>query len=326
MAWIYNSAQTGVFGRQGAAAAATIAGLPAGGIPGRSPTYSAHVQRAHTDSREQITGAVKGADRHAGGRQWKVWHERCFAKPLMDHYTQLLSTFWHRPLWPSLLASLLFFAAPALAGELQGLDSIGAAAISASEERARQQGYESVDVDVRPLDNRLRLPQCGQPLRSFIPPASRILGAVSVGVECEGPQPWTIYVRTQVSAQRAVPVLARALARNSVITAADIMLVNQPLEYAGEGIVFDQEQIIGMELTRSLNEGSTLRVRYLRAPKIIKRGQQVTLVSGSGGLEVRMQGKALTDAAHGERVSVATSGSGKTVEGIAHTDGSVHVP
>ncbi len=244
----------------------------------------------------------------------------------MDTYTQLLSNFRRRRVLLALVVALLAGVAPTLAAELQSLDSISAAAISASEERARQQGYENVDVEVRPLDDRLQLPQCGQPLSSFIPPASRMLGAVSVGVECEGPQPWTIYVRTQVQAQRAVPVLARAVARNTVITAADIMLVNQPLESVGEGLVFDPEHIIGMELTRSLDEGSTLRVRHLRAPKIIKRGQQVTLVSGTGGLEVRMQGKALADAAHGERVGVAATGSGKTVEGIAHSDGSVHVP
>lgn len=246
----------------------------------------------------------------------------------MNKQPRFLSNFW-RPrllLW-GLLAALPLTATSAQADdELQRLDAINAAAIAASEERARQQGYDNVAVDVRPLDNRLRLPQCAQPLTSFIPPASQILGAVSVGIECAGPKPWTIYVRTQVSAQRAVPVLARALARNTVISAADITLINKPLESAGDGIVFDPEQIIGMELTRSLDEGSTVRVKYLRAPKVIRRGQQVTLVSGVGGLEVRMQGKALGDAADGERVSVATTGSGKTVEGIAHSDGSVYVP
>ncbi|MEZ5569405.1 MAG: flagellar basal body P-ring formation chaperone FlgA [Halioglobus sp.] len=245
----------------------------------------------------------------------------------MDKHPRFLSIIWRSRLLWGLLAALPWANTAAGAGEaLQPLETINAAAVAASEERARQQGYDNVAVDVRPLDHRLRLPQCAQPLTSFIPPASQILGAVSVGIECAGPKPWTIYVRTQVSAQRAVPVLARAVPRNTVISAADIQLINQPLESTGEGIVFDPDQIIGMELTRSLDEGSTVRVKYLRPPKIIKRGQQVTLVSGVGGLEVRMQGKALGDAAEGERVSVATTGSGKTVEGIAHSDGSVYVP
>lgn len=241
----------------------------------------------------------------------------------MDQTLHLLSNIWRLPLLVALLGAVSL---TVWAGELQPLDTISAAAVAASQERAAQQGYDNVEVDVRPLDSRLRLPQCGHPLDSFIPAASQSLGAVSVGIACTEPKPWTIYVRTQVSAQRSVPVLARALPRNTVITAADITLINQPLEAVRQDIVFDPDHIIGMELTRSLGEGSTVRVKYLRPPKIIKRGQQVTLVSGAGGLEVRMQGKALSDAADGERVSVATSGSGKTVEGVAHADGSVYVP
>jgi flagella basal body P-ring formation protein FlgA len=86
------------------------------------------------------------------------------------------------------------------------------------------------------------------------------------------------------------------------------------------------EQIIGMELTRSLDAGSTIGVNQLRPPKVIKRGQQVTLVAGAGNLQVRMQGKALGDATAGERVRVTNLSSNQQVEGIANSDGTVSVP
>lgn len=50
------------------------------------------------------------------------------------------------------------------------------------------------------------------------------------------------------------------------------------------------------------------------------------LVSGNGGLKVRMQGKALKDAAVGERVKVTNLSSGQKIEGIANADGTVSVP
>jgi flagella basal body P-ring formation protein FlgA len=50
------------------------------------------------------------------------------------------------------------------------------------------------------------------------------------------------------------------------------------------------------------------------------------VLSGTGGLTVRSQGKALEDAIAGERVSVVNSISGVKVEGIAGTDGTVTVP
>lgn len=206
------------------------------------------------------------------------------------------------------------------------LDSISAAALAASEERARQHGYDNVSVEVRPLDQRLRLPHCQEPLSSFIPQANQVLGSVSVGIACTGDKPWTIYVRTQVSAQQAVPVLARPLARNTLITEADIKMIKQPVKSASNGVIYDPQQIIGMELTRQLDAGSVVRVTHLRAPKVIKRGQHVTLITGLEGLEVRIQGKALRDAASGERITVTNLSSGKQIEGIAHSDGTVTVP
>ena len=92
------------------------------------------------------------------------------------------------------------------------------------------------------------------------------------------------------------------------------------------GIIYDPNQIIGMELTRSLNAGSSLKLNQLRQPKVILRGQQVILVTRINGLQVTMQGKATKDAVAGERVVVTNSGSGTNVEGIAQADGSVEIP
>jgi flagella basal body P-ring formation protein FlgA len=237
-----------------------------------------------------------------------------------------MTIFWRRCLYTSLLTGLCC-SAPGIAAEqaIQALPSIMAAAVTASKDRAKDHGFENVAVEVRPLDQRLRLAQCSQPLATFTPQTSQVLGAISVGIRCTAPKPWTIYVRTVVSAQKAIPVLARSLARNTVISEADIKLVSQPLQAQANGVIYNPEHIIGMELTRSLDAGSTVRVNQLRAPKVIKRGQQVTLVAGMNGLEVRIQGKAMKDAAEGEWVTVTALDTGKKIEGIAHSDGTVSV-
>lgn len=207
----------------------------------------------------------------------------------------------------------------------QPLDAIVATAVAASEARARQHGYDNVSVEVRPLDNRLRLPRCAEPLSGVIDTSAQLPGSVSVRIACAEPKPWSIYVRAKVVAQRAVPVLAHALARNTLIAESDLKLIDMPLDSAANGIVYDPAQIIGKELVRPLNAGSTIRVSHLRPPKVVKRGQLVTLVAGAGGLEVKIQGKAMADAAAGERVAVSNLSSGKQVEGTANSDGSVTV-
>ena len=209
---------------------------------------------------------------------------------------------------------------------IQPLSSITAAVASASKAKAEQQGYSNITVDVRPLDSRLRLPLCSKPLSTFSPSGSDSLGATSVGVRCSGEKSWTIYARTNVSAQKAIPLLARPLPRNTLITKSDIVMTDQPVQASMQGVITDPDQIIGMELTRALNAGSPIKPNQLRAPKIITRGQQVILISGTNGLQVRMQGKALKDAVAGERVKVTNLSSGQQIEGIANTDGTVSVP
>jgi len=242
-----------------------------------------------------------------------------------------MTIFWHaKRLLLGITAFISFTAciSPAAGGTaIQPLNSITSAVAEASTLKAEQQGYNNVDVNVRPLDNRLRLPKCSQPLSTFFPPGSNALGAVSVGVRCSGEKSWTIYARAQINARTAIPVLRRPLTRHSVITKDDLEMVNQPAgSPTTQGIILDPSQIIGMEITRALNAGSAIKPSQLRAPKIIARGQQVLLVSGTQGLEVRMQGKALKDAAAGERVKVTNLSSGQKIEGIANSDGTVSVP
>jgi len=181
-----------------------------------------------------------------------------------------MSIFWRRSVaagccWA--VASLS--AAAAATGPIQDLAQIADTAAAAAANLGLQRGYDNVTVDTQDLDPRVRLPRCGEAPSAFIPRGSRVPGALSVGVSCAGPSPWTIYVRAEVRAQRAVPVLARPLARHAVITADDIRVIEQPLEAVPTGIVFDPERIIGMELVRAVEEGSPLRLKHLRPPKVI---------------------------------------------------------
>lgn len=243
---------------------------------------------------------------------------------------QYMTIFWRITGWQRAIIAviaLLVGASPALAAGNgnQPAHTIEAAAVAAAKARAHQHGYDQVSVEVRQLDPRLRLGLCPSPLETSISSASAVLGAVSVAIACRGEQPWTIYVRSHVVAQESVPVLNKPLARNDVITRDDLKLITRPVDSNTSGMVMDEEQLVGMQLKRALDAGSILRLANLRKPNIIKRGQQVTLVSGTRGLEVRIQGKALADAAEGERVAVSNLSSGKRVEGIAHSDGTVSV-
>ncbi|MEQ8515406.1 MAG: flagellar basal body P-ring formation chaperone FlgA [Chromatocurvus sp.] len=234
-----------------------------------------------------------------------------------------MTDFWRSTAQCMALSGLLI--STATAATLHPLADIANRAAAAARASAADAGYNNVAVQVRPLDQRLRLAKCEQSLTTLIAQTSRPLGPVSVGVRCNGSAPWTLYVRTEVSAQLTLPVLTRTVPRGAIIADNDLEMVSRAISKDPGALILDPEAIIGLETRRALPAGSTLHHNQLVAPVLVERGQNVTLVAGSHGLQVRMQGKAMANAAAGERLMVTNQRSGRRVEGVVNPDGTVHI-
>ena len=83
--------------------------------------------------------------------------------------------------------------------------------------------------------------------------------------------------------------------------------------------------MVGKVAVRNLIAGQPLRQSDVTAPKLISRGQSVTITSTAGGLIVTMKGKALSNARAGDRVWVQNQSSNKRVEGEVTPEGAVLV-
>ena len=234
-----------------------------------------------------------------------------------------MTDYWRFTAWCLALNAMMSSAA--MTASLHPLTDIAEHAAAAARASARQAGYQDVSVQVRPLDQRLRLAECGQSLTSLMPQNGRPLGPVSVGVRCNGSAPWTLYVRTEVSAQLTLPVLTRTLPRGAIIADNDLEMVSRAISNSPRALILDPKAVIGLETKRSLPAGSTLHHNQLAAPVLVERGQSVTLVAGGSGLQVRMQGQATANAAAGERLRVINESSGRRVEGIVNADGTVRI-
>ncbi|NNE63328.1 MAG: flagellar basal body P-ring formation protein FlgA, partial [Gammaproteobacteria bacterium] len=60
-------------------------------------------------------------------------------------------------------------------------------------------------------------------------------------------------------------------------------------------------------------------------PRIISRGQRVTILARVGGMEVRTSGKALAHGAAGERIAVQNIKSRQKLEGTVLASGEVKI-
>lgn len=206
----------------------------------------------------------------------------------------------------------------------QPQETIRAAVHDHLAEQASAQWGSDVQIAVRPLDPRLRLAACSSPLQ-ILPSNRPPLGAVTLGVRCAGTESWTIYVSARLSA--FVPVLAatRPLARGTRLTAADLDAVRLDVSTLPQGYLPVGTDLVGKVVRQPIAAGLPLRPAQVEEPKLIRRGEQITLRAARDGFEVSMAGLALADGRVGERISVRNSASGRVVEGKVVAEGMVDV-
>lgn len=218
----------------------------------------------------------------------------------------------------------LLLAFPALADtQWQDLEALRKGAIQFAQQQGAAQGG-TVSVSAAALDPRLRLPAC-QSMDFFIPTGNRLWGNSNLGARCNAPSSWTVYIPLTVSITSGVVFAARPLGSGQKITEADILLKSEDITQFASGVITDPGQALGKTTTISVAAGYPLRLDMLRAPYVIQQGQSVKILARGQGFQVNAEGKALTNAAAGQIVSVR-SGSGQIIKGTAREGGIVEVP
>ena len=190
--------------------------------------------------------------------------------------------------------------------------------------QARSYGGDP-QVEITPLDPRLRLARCSQSLQITLAPGAKPVGHTSIGVRCPGPTPWSLYVQAEVRILAEVLVAARPLARGVPLRAEDLTRQTQDLGALATGALTDPNRVVGQRLRYPVAAGAVLNAGLFERNPRVRRGQIVTVISGHGSLEVRASGEALSDAASGETLRVRNALTKKVIEGRVDDQGIVRV-
>jgi len=176
------------------------------------------------------------------------------------------------------------------------------------------------EVRLGQLDPRLRLNSCQLPVEAFMPPGSRAMGNTTVGIRCPDTDGWTIYVSARINVYGPVLIARQPLARGSVIQETDLDLVERNLASLPYGYYLDSQPVAGMVAKRTI-----ITPNMVQAPKLIRRGERVSVIAETGALRIRTVGKALSDGKSGDLVQVEAEGSKRVVDGIVVSQGVVKV-
>lgn len=129
--------------------------------------------------------------------------------------------------------------------------------------------------------------------------------------------------RADAADQIEIPVLAHAVARGDVIAVADFELKSATPEQ-GNGIL-KPAAAAGREAVRNLPAGMPVRTADLISPRLVRRGEPVTIAWRSGGLAITTGGRALTSGGQGDFVRVVTASTNRTVDAVVDGSGAVTV-
>lgn len=226
---------------------------------------------------------------------------------------------------PCLLAFCLCLALPsmAIAQDWHSHDDIRSAAADAARAASTESPPPAVQADAP--DPRVRLPRCDQPLTGAVAGVVKARGRVTAEVHCPGGRPWTLYVPVRILGSQSMLVAARPLARDTVLTPADVRLAPAATGTPGYGMLSDPAEVAGKRLRRTIEAGTPVTASMLDAPVLVRRGQQVTLEATQGGFNVRMAGVARTEGSLGQIIEVENGGSGRVVQAVVRSPKVVEV-
>lgn len=122
-----------------------------------------------------------------------------------------------------------------------------------------------------------------------------------------------------------VPVPARRLMPGEIISDADIRTVELPLYRVGVYTVTAPEKLVGMEVRRMLTQGHQVMTQSVISPRVILRGDRVSILYDDGRMVLTAPGRAMEDAHQGQEITVVNLVSNKTLRVQARAQGQVEV-
>jgi flagella basal body P-ring formation protein FlgA len=210
------------------------------------------------------------------------------------------------------------------AGKFQSLESIRFQA----EEYIMQFDYETpypAEFNANYLDNRLKLANCNAPLQIEFSNRQKTYGNTSLNINCSNSPKWRIHLPITVDVYDDVLVAQRPFSRGQKIDEEMLTYEKRNISLLNEGYFTQTKDLNHTESRRNLRRGSVLTQNNTLQSKMVKSGQNVTLILDYKGINIRTSGKALRSARMGQLVKVRNSTSQKIVEGIVTGEGLVKV-
>jgi flagella basal body P-ring formation protein FlgA len=166
-----------------------------------------------------------------------------------------------------------------------------------------------------PLPNRARTDGWMEIEAVEVEPRSGRLDA-SLRVTLAGGEAGVIALKGQAEAQVEVPVPTRPVPRGQLIDEADLTSIWLPAARLDKDALVDVADLVGLEASRRLAAGRVVRTADLRAPRLVRKDEAVTMLYRRGSLDLVTTGVALEPGGAGDNIRIVNPSSKRPLRGI----------
>ncbi len=222
------------------------------------------------------------------------------------------------------LTGLLFCIINNAHAERQSLTSITFQAESFLADYVYESPYPA-RFEVSALDPRLNLKPCTQPLSINFSRSDKVMGHTALKIRCHQPVKWQIHLPVRVDVFADVIVNKSPLLRGQTIDSNDIEYRKKNITQLFQGYYRQTDSLHQLQAKRNLAAKSVLNPANLSPRKLVKSGQQVTIVLNMGDLQIKSTGLALQSASRGQVIKVRNTQSNRVVEATVSGEAQVSV-
>lgn len=122
-----------------------------------------------------------------------------------------------------------------------------------------------------------------------------------------------IGVQGRFEPMEQVPTLRKIIAKGGLIRREDIVRVGVPVRRMKEGMIGDEESLVGFSAVRTIYPGRPIRQSDVARPVLVEKGAAVKLMYRKPYMELQDLGEALEQGSAGDVVRVRNVTSGKIV-------------
>jgi len=175
------------------------------------------------------------------------------------------------------------------------------------------------------IDNRLKLPLCPEALKVSPAKATLKAGRNAIRVRCQSTKKWTIYTSAIIYIYKDVIVLSQPIKRGELYSKHNLQLEKKELSTLRSGFFTDVKNIINKQASRNLSIGSVISQSNMTEPKIIKRGEKVTINISNSNFAISATGIALMDGKKNQNIRIKNIKSKQVIYATVVKQGQVVV-